>query len=202
MSVITDIYNWVVSLALIHPILIAFLSGFLGGEEILLVLGFASAQGIIPFHILLIFCTLGAYIMDFFIFLIGKSKMVNRLHKWRKFSEKYKKIDMFVGKVTKEKHILLLFYTKFIYGTRIVSLLFLGLKGIKTLRFLVVSLFTVVIWSSIILIIGWLAGRGFSIILTVFKSLSLAVSFVVLFIILLWLLKRKVEKKLVSNQKK
>ncbi|MFA4953506.1 MAG: hypothetical protein WC584_04750 [Candidatus Pacearchaeota archaeon] len=202
MSVITDFYNYIASLALLHPILITFFGGFFGGEELLLILSFASANNLIPFLDLLIFFALGSYIMDLFIFSIGKTRLVSRLHEWKSFSRKYAKIDSLVGRLTKERHVMILFYTKFVYGTRIASILFLGLKKVKTTKFLLVSAITIITWTFIVAGIGWLAGKGFNIILTLFKDVFLAISFVFFFAVIIYLIKKWVEKKILKNQRK
>ena len=197
----TDIYNYLISLVASHPVLITFFTGFFGGEEFLLLLSFASANGIIPFYFILIFFSIGAFIMDMIIFLIGRTRVVKKLHGWKLFSDKYQKVDMLVGRLTKDRHILLLFYTKFIYGTRIASIIFLGLKGVKFAKFVIVSAFTIFVWVGVVASIGWLAGKGFNIILTLFKSVFLAISFLFFFIIIIYLVKKWIEKRIIKSGK-
>ena len=196
-----DIFNWVISIAAENPIIVSFLVGLLTGEETVMALSFASAVGVLPFWIVLVFATLGMFVCDTFFFAVGKSRFAHRVLEFKKIKEGYKKIDESVEKITLKHPILLLLYTKFIYGTRIASLLFLGIKQTSWIKFLSVNLAIAMLWGLIVIPAGWLAGKGFRIILDIFRNVQLGITFVVLTIILIIIIRKWLNKKLTRKQK-
>lgn len=182
-----------------YPILSSLFAGIFTGEEVILILAFLSAQGILPLWVVFVFVPIGTFITDIFFFFIGKTKSVNKIKEWKYFSNSYKKIDTHIGKLTKEKHIFVLFYTKFIYGTRIASILFLGLKGTSYSQFFKYNFFITILWAMIVIPLGYLAGKGYSFIINIFRSVELGLLFVLIFIILLFIVKKWISTKLIKK---
>jgi len=182
-----------------YPILASLLIGIFTGEEVILILAFLSSQGVLPLWIVFVFVPIGTFITDIFFFFIGKTKLINKIKDWKHFSKGYSKTDKFVGKLTKEKHILALFYTKFIYGTRIVTLIFLGLRGTKYSQFFKYNIIITILWAMIVIPLGYLAGKGYIIILNIFRSVELGLLFLLIFIILFFLIKKWISTKLVKK---
>lgn len=182
-----------------YPILASLLIGIFTGEETILILAFLSSQGVLPLWIVLVFVPIGTFITDVLFFFLGKTKTINKLHKWRYFSNKYKKTDELVGRLTRENHLLILFYTKFIYGTRIISILFLGLKGTSYYRFLKYNFIITFIWALIVIPLGYFTGKGYTFIINIFRSVELGILFVLVIVILFFLVKKWISVKLIKK---
>ena len=196
---VIEIFNILSGYLSQYPILTSFLIGIFTGEEVILILAFLSAQGVLPLWVVLVFVPLGTFLCDTFFFFIGKTRIVNRLKEWKHFSRNYKRVDEHVGKLTRERHILTLFYTKFIYGTRIVTLIFLGLKGTSYSQFFVYNLAITILWAIIIIPLGYFAGKGYTFIIDIFRSVELGLLFILLSVILFFLIKKWISTKLIKK---
>ena len=183
-----------------YPILSSLLVGIFTGEEVILVLAFLSAQGVLPLWVVFVFVPLGTFICDAFFFFLGRTKFVNRIKEWKHFSKGYEKVDANVGRLTKDRHIFTLFYTKFIYGTRIATLIFLGLKGISYSQFFKYNLIITILWAMIVIPLGYFAGKGYGIILNIFRSVELGLLFILIFIIFFFIIKKWISTKLMKKQ--
>ena len=184
-----------------YPSLISFLGGLLGGEETLLALSFLAANNMIPLEILFIFGFLGVYVCDLIVFSIGRFKLVHNFEKLEKHSPVYQRIDKFISKLTNESPFLALMYTKFIYGARLLTLIYLGLKKISLKQFLVSNFIVDLIWMSVIIMLGWLAGSGFKFVLDVFKNVQAAIGLVIVFVIILLIGRKCINVALTVKQK-
>ncbi len=182
-----------------YPILVSLLIGIFTGEEVILVLAFLSAQGVLPLWIVLVFVPMGTFICDVFFFSLEKTRFVKRIKEWKYFSKGYEKLDAHIGKLTKDRHIHTLFYTKFIYGTRIVTLIFLGLKEIKYSKFFKYNIVVTIIWALIVIPLGYLAGKGYQIIVDVFRSVELGLLFILILVIVFFTIKKWISNKLAKK---
>lgn len=179
-----------------YPIWTSLLVGIFTGEEVILILAFLSAQGVLPLWVVFVFVPMGTFICDAFFFFLGKTKLINRIKEWKHFSRHYEKVDAHVGKLTGDKHLLALFYTKFIYGTRIVTIVFLGLRGTKYSQFFKYNLIITIIWAMIVIPLGYLAGEGYIFILNIFRSVELGLLFILILVILFFLIKKWISKQI------
>lgn len=179
--------------------LIAFLAGLIGGEESLLTLAFLSANGLFPFLYIFIYTSLGVWFSDILVFSLGKTHFFRRFKDIERFSHTYKKIDSFIIKLSRNNIFLTLLYTKFIYGTRVLTLLYLGSKEKKYSNFLIPDLLVVFIWSSIFICIGYLGGSSFYIIKLI-GNIQIAIVALISFIFIVYIIRRWIKLKLLKMQ--
>lgn len=141
---------------------LALLIAPLFGEEVVVFLAVLSGRGIVPFYEVFFFGILGVLIIDSVMFFSGRYLYEGFLSKYKFISKRMNKIKLKPGAVKSKKLPVYIFITKFIWGTRIPSILYLGTQKIKYLRFIVYDFLAIMLWALIILPVSWLAGRGFT----------------------------------------
>ena len=178
-----------------HAIIVSFLGGFITGETFIIALAFLSATGLIPLKYLLIFCTLGMYLSDFIPFTIGKFRVLRRFIKGKNIV-RAKKIEGKFLKYTHNSLFFAIFYTKFIYGASIPSLIYLGHKKVSYLKFAVYNFLVEIIFVPLVILIGWLGGQGFTLAMDIFKDLRISLFVLILFIVIIYFLRRGLDQRL------
>ncbi|MEK6859659.1 MAG: hypothetical protein AABX54_02480 [Nanoarchaeota archaeon] len=189
-----NIFNDIAGLIQHNPYLITFLVALIS-EELLVFLAILSGRGMISFWIVYFIGTLAVIIFDSSIFLIGKSKFGKYIEN-KFFPEK--QMDEKIKFVNKKSSMIYLMITKFVWGTRVPSIFYYSVRGMKYKRFLVYDIISLLVWSSIMLSAGWLAGKGFDKLLTLLKGSEklFAILFLTALIVyvLYWLIKKIIAK--------
>lgn len=172
-----------------NSILITFFMSVLGGDTFVILLAFLSGSNMISLYIVFIFSILGFIISDTFWFLISKSQKLDNLTiKFRKakFNSRLRRL---INKISDMRSFKLLFYSKFIYGTRVATIFYIGKKDISLIKFELYTILTNFLWISIIVLIGYLAGKGVSYFVYIFENFTSFFIGFSLFIILILVLK-------------
>ncbi len=148
---------------LTHPYLITFLAAvFL--EESIIFFAFLSGSGLISFYAVYIFGIFGAIIGDICWYFIGKSSLVEFLRQKCKrlkyVKRQYHRTSKLVHRIAGNKIFLSLFFSKFVFGSRILMMLYFGAKKVKFSKYVIYDVISIIIWTSVLAPIGWLAGRG------------------------------------------
>jgi membrane-associated protein len=179
-----EIFNFLEQIIVLHPVLAVFVSSFFS-EEIIVFLAILSGRGIINFWI--VFCAgiLGLLCFDSLCFLAGKSKFGKYVEE-KFFKEHFKS----VGGINKSRAFFYLFVTKFIYGTRIASLMYYGMRKMSYKRFVVYDFVSLVFWACIMLGAGWLAGKGFDVLLRVTKGAGKLAALVLVTLVLVYIIRK------------
>jgi len=178
------------------PPVLFFIGSIIGGEEVILTFAFMVAQGFSTEIDLFIYCYLGTMFSDVCWFLSGRH-FFKKMSFFERLSVKYNKVVHFLKKVSK-KPFVLLFITKFIYGTRVFTIIYVGLEGLKLSKFFLYNIFVVLAWLPIVLSVGWLAGRGMSGILNIYENTGLALLGILVFIIVTVLTRNFISKKAIE----
>ena len=141
--------------------LIAFAWTFLEGETIVLLAGFAAAQGLLNPMLLLIASWLGSFSGDQCYFWIGRFgglRLLRRYPSWRR--------GVAVPLAWVERHstgFILSF--RFVYGVRNLSSFACGLSAIDWRRFLGLNLLAALLWASSFIAAGYFLGHAFKAVL-------------------------------------
>lgn len=180
--------------------LVALLGGIFAGEEVIITLAFLAANGYISIWTVFIFSFIGIFLCDLFFFIIGRMKFVENLKQFESISHFHSKLDNFIELITRKSTFRALLYTKFIFGTRIFTLILIGLRKTKFGEFILSDLIVVLIWMSVVVSLGWFAGNSFNLIIKIFNSIQIAILFLVAIIIIILLIKRWIEKELIKKQ--
>ncbi|EKD47746.1 MAG: hypothetical protein ACD_65C00309G0003 [uncultured bacterium] len=168
----------------------------MGGEEVILTFAFMVAQGFATEIDLFIYCYLGTLFSDICWFLSGRHYF-KKLSFFEKLSVKYNRIVRFLKKVSGRPFVLL-FITKFIYGTRIFTIIYVGLEGLKLSKFILYNIFVISAWLPVVLAVGWLAGRGMSGVVNIYENTGLALLGILVFIIVTVLIRSFISKKAIK----
>ena len=74
----------------------------------------------------------------------------------------------------------MLLYTKFLYGTRLITILHLSSRKISFRSFFLFNIISAVIWLFVVIPLGWLAGMGVINLLPAFSAVGY--SFIAVFL--------------------
>ncbi len=165
---------------------ILFIWSILEGEIGLSLGGFLSKDGGFVFYQVIAIAVSGALIGDISIFLIGRYSD-NKVKVWL---SKYQARLEIIKKWFKKNVILLILFERFIYGTHIPSLLFIGMSGYSFVKFLLLDIVGVTLWAFVFTSLGYYFGESvINIIMVLQRHLSLL--FLILFVIVILFLNRR-----------
>ncbi len=182
-----------------YGILISFIGGLFAGEEVIATLSFLSAQGYINIWVVFIFCFIGILICDLLFFSVGKFRIFSKFSRFKRLVHFSNRVDNLVIKITKKSTIRALLYTKFIFGTRILTLVYLGFRGTQYKDFLKSDFIVGILWMVIVVSIGWFAGASFRKIIEIFANLQLAFGVLILFVAIIFIIFKIIENKLAKE---
>lgn len=180
--------------------LIAFIVGILGGEESFITISFFAAQGLFSIWTVLIFCFLGNILGELLVFSLGQTKLVSSLKKWERTSGGYRKLHEILHKVGRGDRFSLLAITKFVYGTRMVTILYLSIEKMKFTKFLLYSILVDIPWIVLVVSLGWFAGKSFNTITTLFNDIKLAILFLVILAFAIYYAHKWITKSLLEKR--
>ena len=151
-------YNLLVDFVGAHQILLVFLGSFFFGDTVILSFALLSGQGVLSVYTLLIFGFLGTVVSDSLWFFLGKYFfMIDYL---KKKIKRYKGVVSSVRKITGKRPFLVLLFAKFMYGTRILFIVYLSVRKLSYTTFLMFNMLGTAIWLLTLTAIGWFAARG------------------------------------------
>lgn len=168
----------------------------IGGEAAILTLAFLSARDIIPLWIVIIFGFLGTLTADCLWYFIVKYKVFLKIKNWKAISKRYKLLEKKIEKISLKNDFFILLIAKFLIGTWIITILYLSAKDLSLNKFIKIAIPAGLIWAVWLSTIGFLAGKGFYILLDLFKSIQIALVFLAFFAILFYLLSNWISNKI------
>src|SRR3989344_5511325 len=183
-----------------HPIWISFFGGIFGGEATIITLSFLSVQGYLPLWTIIIFSTLGLIISDFVLFMVGRFHFIKNIKQLEKHSKTFKKIDKIIIKWGGNNTFMVLLYTKFIYGTSIPTLIYLGMKNTPYHKFLIYNIIVNLVFMSIFMGFGILGGNSFTYLYELFNDVRFAIFGLIVFIVFFILIKKWISTKLIRKR--
>lgn len=179
-----------------YGVLILLLGGVFGGEEIIIGLVFLSLMGLFPLWWIFIFVTAGEFIADFLIFMFGRLHTIEYFKKKDWFARMYDTTDMFIKNASRDSIFRTLLYSKFMYGTRIIALLYVGSKKESIRKFVVAEGAVLVVWMSVAVVVGWLAGTSANQFKETFKHVEVLVGVFFILLVAVTLGKKWLQTKL------
>ena len=175
--------------------LVCFLGAILGGEETLILLSIIAAHGYMSIWIILVFFYLGIIVSDMIWYYAGKSELFNWLVRRKLLSRAYFHWGKLLDKATKGNDFRALFLTKFLYGFRLITIMYLSRERIRLRKFIEYSLIVDAIWVGAITTIGWFAGKGVKLANTLSNNLVLTLFIAGIIIIGFTIIMRLIAKK-------
>jgi len=184
--------DFILTLLISHPFILSIVGpSFFGGATIL-VLGILSGKGLLPFLTVLIFCAVGMLCADTIWFFVGRIKGLSKMNKYRWIQRTYKRAREEIEVAPSSKFLLILI--KFAYGIAIPILMYLGRKKMTLKEFLITDGIIIAIWSSSIVLIGWVIGKTTEIAFAKFENIYTSIMVVVTSLIIIHLISREIRR--------
>lgn len=142
-----------------HHAWIVFFGAFLFGETLIIPAAVVAAQGHYSIFAVAGWSYLGTITSDAIWFSCAQplSRILKRNEKW---NDRYGTALAWIDKRFGERPERALLFIKFVYGTRIATLMYLALRPLGFRRFVAFNAGGAAVWVVAIVTVGWLAGRG------------------------------------------
>lgn len=164
--------------------LVIFLGAAFGGELVLLALAFLSAQAIFSVYTLLILSFFGTICSDALWFVLGKTKIVQKLITHRHADKTITVINKVIHRLSNGRHLVALIIAKFLVGTRILMIMYVGTKIPNFKHFIRYDAIAILVWLFVIIPIGFLSGLGFMYFARILENIYAAIGFILVVIII------------------
>jgi membrane protein DedA with SNARE-associated domain len=148
----------------------------------------------IPLTLVLFFAYFGSLFGDTLWFVFG-IRLMKKFRNRKSIDAGYKHIINFIEKNLKNNHLLALILVKFLYGTRVITTIYLSDGRMCYKKFMKYNFIATFVWIVFMGAIGYLVAIGFEFILNTFKNIQLAVTGLIIFLFLLSLV-----QKLINNR--
>ena len=165
---------------------------------VIITAAFLSGQGLWSLTTVFLLSLVGTLASDAIWFLFGNT-IFKLTRKWQANQKKYQKLITRLDNLTRNKPFLALLFIKFLYGTRILTILYLSTKKISFWKFLFFDTLGTILWLIVMIAIGWMAGKGIANFAPFINKTEYALPAIVVLIILsklvtIWMEKRINEK--------
>lgn len=175
-----------------------FFGAFFFGETVIISAAFLAAEGLWSIYTVFWLSLLGTIVSDSLWFFLGK-QLLTRTKKWEKYKKKHDTLISKLQTLAGDRPFLALLFIKFLYGTRILTIIYLSMRKIHFSLFLLFDTIGSLIWLVAIVAIGWLAGKGIVNMVPIFKKfeyalLILAVVLIIFKIGTTWISKKILKK--------
>lgn len=152
-----------------YNLILAFIAGLAIGD-LMIFLGILAGAGKANFFLLVLIALIGGILHDTFMYLVANTKFAGYIKKRLKISKKRNKIAMFIESMKGKNYFIPILIAKFVYGVRDAAIIYVAHNNKKFKKFILTVALADLIWLLTITFVGWLAGKGFTTILTLFKG--------------------------------
>ncbi|MCU0642286.1 MAG: hypothetical protein MUF61_01750 [archaeon] len=202
MADIISIATWLKPLVVTNAYLISFIAIMLWGDISVLAISFLSAQGYLSIWTVAIIAFAATFAADSLWYLLSTTKLMDKLPIWKPFHGTYLKLEKRIYKISRHNDLIMLLLSKFIYGTRVVTIAYLAhSKKIGYLKFIEHDMISSGLWLVFLIPIGWLAGRGFWWVYNIMDNLRLAITLVVAAVVIIVMFEKWIKHRLLGNGK-
>lgn len=175
-----------------------FFGAFFFGETVVITASFLAAHGLWSLRDVFWLALAGTVLSDLVWFIFGQ-RFLRFFRRWEKYREKGAQLLAALEKITGRRPFLALLFIKFLYGTRILTILYLSMRKISLRTFAFFDSLGTVFWLAAVMAIGWLAGKSVINLVPVLNRFEYAALILLLLIIsfrmgTLWL-GRKISKR-------
>lgn len=170
-----------------------FLGAFFFGETFIITAALLATQGIWSLSDVFLLSFIGTILSDSLWFFFG-SKIFHITHRWEKTKAAHERFVQAITKLVGSHPFFLLLVIKFLYGTRILTILYLSMKRMKFGLFFIYNSMGTIIWLSVLLSLGWFIGYSTGYVSAVkqfqYAIFALAALFIVLRLVTKWIEKK------------
>lgn len=174
-----------------------FIGAVILGETIILGAAFLAGQGVWSIYTVFVLTFLGTVLSDCVWFFLGK-KMTLKSREWQEKQAKYRSLLAGLERLTRGRAFLSLLFIKFLYGTRIITIMYLAVHSMRFRTFLLFNGIGTLLWLLVLLPIGLFAGRQIGSDIPDIKKIQYTATFLLAFLVVtrlgvLWFKKRYVK---------
>lgn len=195
-------------------VFLAFLSGFILGDMLLVLAALAGAGGG-NIGIVYAFGLLGEVVHDSLFFYIGKTRFVNYIKIKLKLHKRGNLLSEIIDRFTNTRfgYFTPLFFAKFFYGVRDSAVLYYAHMENNFRKYFFTCTLAAICNLAIMVSIGWLAGRGLIELRGIYHGIEMGIGLLILLLIggyiaynsigriALKIIKRKLKINLIKNKK-
>ncbi len=163
----------VVNDPLLFFVIIFFLMLFAGEPIVLGVSFISSSLHLLSFTQLLIIAYCSSLIGELFWFSLGRSQTMRSFDIRKYIPALAADVSTFTQKIKMDSPFRQLFYSRFVSGLAIFVILMIGRSGLPLKTFLRYIVVVNAFWTLLIVSLGYLAAKGYSIALTIFTDIKL-----------------------------
>lgn len=179
-----------------YQFFIPFFGSMVGGEETVVLISMLSAKGVIPFWVVLSTTIVGTILSDSVWYYLARTRVWQKFIVSKYFAGSYAKIATIVNLVTRGSHFRALLYTKFLYGTRIITIMYLSREHLSFKQFSAYNSVVTVIWATVVCTTGWLAGKGLVVLAGYVTDVQIIITLGVAFLIIFYFVRIWINKRL------
>jgi membrane protein DedA with SNARE-associated domain len=175
-------------------LLAVFLGAFFFGDSVIITLSYVAAQrGWSVWHVFL-GAFAGTLISDIMWYYFGR-RLARKKHAWNTYFSRHRHLTRVAKQLAPKDPFLALLYIKFLYGSHILTMLYISWKNIPLKSFILYDIAGICIWLAAIIGIGWFAGREYMIFEQVAGSFEYVATTLLLVLVItkllsLWITKR------------
>ncbi|MDO8620007.1 MAG: hypothetical protein Q7R64_01500 [bacterium] len=183
-------------LSLLHayefPVL--FFGGFFLGETVAIPASFLAGEGLLSLQSVFWVMYLGTISADTLWFFVGPS-FFKFAHRFRWIATRSEAVLKKLDGLYSNRPFRALVVSKFVFGTRFLTAVYLSTQKLSGIRFFLVNLASTFVWLALIVAIGWLAGKSIINLLPIVADIKYALLVVILLVVLMevgpkWLTRR------------
>jgi membrane protein DedA with SNARE-associated domain len=152
---------------------ICFLGAFLGGTGFVIFLAALAGQNVISPLTLLGYAFLGNFLSDLIWFFLGRVVLFNKASSMKILVEAKNQTAAFMARMGSREYLVFILI-KFVYGIRIAAILYFGSIHYQWSKFFKHNALAVLIINLVALGVGWSAGKGLTIFVSIFENFMLA----------------------------
>ncbi len=188
----------IVNLLSAYQLPAVFFGAFFFGETVILTAAFLAGQGTWSIESVFWLSLAGTVTSDSLWFLLGQTffKFTKR---WEKYQDQYQTFLIKLEKITGQRPFLSLLFIKFLYGTRILTILYLSIRKVRYATFLLFNTVGTILWLSVMIFVGWLVGRGVGNAVQIFSRVEYIVTALVLLIVFFRIMTTWLSKKIAKK---
>lgn len=177
---------------------IVFVGSFLFGETVILSGSYLAGQGIWSVVTVYIWALLGTLVADAAWFYLGP-KGLRLMHRWEKVKQKHEAIIAALQRHVGDKPFLAMLFIKFLYGTRILTIIYLSSVKVRFWTFMFFDFIGTAVWLVVMVGVGWLAGKGLADVLPAVRSFEYLLTGLVILMILFKVITSWLEKRIAKK---
>ncbi len=188
----------IIALLITYQFPAIFLGSVIFGETIILAAAYLAGEGWWSVYTVFWITFSGTILSDSVWFYLG-GKLIKKSNEWQEKQERYKKLMAFLERVTHGRAFLSLLFIKFMYGTRIITIMYLSIHKLRFRTFLLFNAIGTFFWLLVMVALGWYASIKIGGDIPDIKKFQYGVSALFVFIVLTRVggvyLRKKIESK-------